>query len=175
MNRKSVPFIVVSVLLLCLASTPCVMANGIWPALLLAVGLLSWGPILIGLLLEYLVVRAITGFDALKSLKADLVMNLVSALAGSLLISLFGLLGEVGPLGGIGARSIAFLIKTLTLVLTGALINAVLEVHVLRRIYHAQISRVGFWWLYLANLATTAVACVYVILQVTIRSSRPPY
>lgn len=166
MNCKRAIRVVLLGALLGVTSVTPAYADAVWPALLLAVGLLSWGPILTGLLLEYLVVRTITGFEWKKSLKADLLMNAASALVGSIAISLAGILLEVGDLGAIDTEeSVAFSLKIGVLVLGAAYINCRIEAYVLLRVFHVTLDRVRFLWLYSANLITTAVATIYIIFR----------
>ena len=78
-----------------------VYADMVWPALYLEQRMVSWWAIAVGLIIEYLFVRKLTGFGIIKSILADLIMNLASTLFGLVLIPIAGVIWEFivgGPL-----------------------------------------------------------------------------
>src|SRR5437870_683942 len=63
----------------------------VWPALLLEVRLLTWYSVILGLAVEAVVLRCCLGFSWSQALKADLIMNAVSAAIGYIALPLAGL------------------------------------------------------------------------------------
>lgn len=110
------------------------IADIIWPALVVEPRLSSWWAIGSGLLVEFFFVRRLTTLDLKMSAVADLTMNAASALLGILLLPLSGLAWEVFP--GI-VLSTAFNIGTFkpgtwtATFLLAVFINAVLEITLL--------------------------------------------
>jgi hypothetical protein len=70
-------------------------ANVVWPALYLETRLFSWWAISVGLLVEYLFIRRVFGLSPKKALLADVIANVVSAVAGIFLIPVAGILWEI--------------------------------------------------------------------------------
>ena len=81
-----------------MTSVPTLLADMVWPALVLEQRLISVIPIIVGLLTEWLVLR-LGGFGLSwkRAAVVDIVMNLVSTVAGIPLIPLLGLAWEVFP------------------------------------------------------------------------------
>jgi hypothetical protein len=79
-------------------SAPALLADVVWPALILEQRLLSAIPIIAGLLTEWLALR-LGGFGLSwkRAAVVDVVMNLVSTAAGVPLIPLLGLAWEIFP------------------------------------------------------------------------------
>jgi hypothetical protein len=79
-------------------SPQAVLADMVWPALVLEQRLISAIPITVGLITEWLALRfGGFGLSWKKAAVVDLVMNAVSTVAGILLIPLLGLAWEVFP------------------------------------------------------------------------------
>jgi hypothetical protein len=81
-----------------MTTTPTLLADMVWPALVLEQRLISVIPITVGLLIEWLALR-LGGFGLTwkRAAVVDVVMNLVSTVAGIPLIPLLGLAWEAFP------------------------------------------------------------------------------
>jgi hypothetical protein len=139
-----------------------IVADVIWPALLLEGRILTWWAILVGLVVEYFFVRLITDLPIAKAILADIAMNAASTLLGIVLIPFAGILWEFFP--GIVIYSV-FKIGTfnpatwLATVLMAAASNTFIERFVLRRFFKQPVTgKRGFWLLFLANTISIAVA-----------------
>ena len=138
-----------------------IIADIVWPALVVEQRLFSWWAIGSGLLVEFFFVRWLTTLDVKMSAVADLTMNGASALLGILLLPLAGLAWEVFP--GI-VLSTAFNIGTFNpgtwtaTFLLAVFINAALETFVLRRVFKQQTGKRVFWWLCVANSLSVSIA-----------------
>lgn len=177
-RRDSVVFIFVLALFLCLTSICPAFADALWPAMIVTIRILAWVPILVGLLIEWLIVRRITGFDWWKSLKADLVMNLASSLLGLILLPLLGLVLidswflEIGYnssrsayLGDQLGPPIWDIVYCFPFSVLAAFVNVGVEALVLSRVFTVPMTRKRFWMLYLANLASVLVASAFLVAQ----------
>lgn len=80
-----------------MTSAPALLADMVWPALILEQRLLSAIPIIAGLLTEWLALRLGFGLSWKRAAVVDVVMNLVSTGAGVPLIPLLGLAWEIFP------------------------------------------------------------------------------
>jgi hypothetical protein len=137
------------------------LADMIWPAAFLESRLLSAWVISAGLLIEYFFVWRVTPLGGWRSLLADLAMNAASTLLGIILIPLAGIIWEVFPgivlyrLFDLGTFNPGTWAATF---LMAVLINAGLEMAVLRFGF-GQLRGGGlFWWLCLANALSVGVA-----------------
>lgn len=137
------------------------LANVIWPAAFLESRLLSLWIISAGLLIEYFFVRSVTPLGAWRSALADVAMNTASTLLGIILIPLAGIAWEFFPglllykwfnLGTFnpGTWGATFCMAVL--------INAVLEMAVLRIGFHQTFGKGLFGWLCLANAFSVGLA-----------------
>lgn len=143
------------------------LANIIWPALILMDRLMSEWAIGTGLALEYLVVRKLTNLPSGRAILATLAANAVSTLVGTvILLPLAGFVWEVFPgeplnyyLKLPGENPISFVASCLM----GAAINAWIEGWVLRKKFGALGGRRQFWVLFGANFVTVALAYASVL------------
>ena len=153
--------IILSVLFLTLFLATPVYADVVWPALYLVVRMVSWWAILLGLIIEYLFVRKLTGFSIRKSVIVDLSMNTASTLLGMILIPVTGIAWEFSPgmiiyrMFNIGTFDPGTWIATLFF---AAFINAFIENFIVWKFFKCQLGWRGFWWLSLANGLSVAVA-----------------
>ena len=137
------------------------LADVIWPALLLEGRILTWWAIITGLVVEYLFVRRITNLPIARALLADIVMNAVSTLLGMLAIPFACIVWEFFP--GIFLYKI-FNIGTFNpgtwtaTIIIAAGINALIEGFVLRRFFKQPITKSGFWLLFAANAISVGLA-----------------
>lgn len=138
-----------------------IIADIVWPALVVEPRLFSWWAIGSGLLVEFFFVRWLTRLDVKMGAVADLTMNAASALLGIFLLPLAGIVWEFFP--GIILHS-AFNIGTFNpgtwtaTFLLAVFINAALETSVLRRVFKQQTGKRVFWWLCVANSLSVAIA-----------------
>ena len=136
-------------------------ADVVWPELYLEQRILSFWPITIGLLVEYLFVRRLTGFGVWKSIKADVLMNLASSLIGIVLRPISGVLWEIFPgiimyrLLNVGTFNPVTWIATCVL---AAIVNAIIEGFFLRIVFKTKLAFNNFFWLFLANAISVGIA-----------------
>ena len=153
---------------LVLAFTPAVaVSDVVWPAYYLAAGLVFTHAIVIGLALEWPVVRIVTGRSWRGSVVPTLVINLISATLGGVVIAVAGIMWEVlwqvylvqrlSP----GAGTFNPVTWVVTAVLA-VIINSVVEAWALRGVYSVGNFRRSFHWLLAANSASVAVAMLFV-------------
>lgn len=142
------------------------LANVVWPALVLTVGWLHWQPICIGLVIEYVYVRYILDMAIKQSIVADLAANVVSGVAGFFLIPISGILWEllatftVNQIAGWGTfNPISWIVTTFL----AASMNAFLEALVYRYYFGVSLPYKSkrFLWLILANLVSVGIAFFY--------------
>ena len=140
---------------------PLFLADMIWPAAFLESRLLSAWVISAGLFIEYFFVWRVTPLGTWRSVLANLAMNAASTLLGIVLIPLAGIIWEIFPglllykwfdLGTFnpGTWAATFLMAVL--------INAGLELAVLRLGFRQPPGGGLFWWLCLANALSVGVA-----------------
>jgi hypothetical protein len=138
-----------------------ILADLIWPALLLEGRIATWWAIGAGLAVEYLFVRSITGLPPLRAAWANIAMNATSTLLGLILIPIAGIVWELFP--GIVIYNV-FKIGTFNpgtwaaTILMAAAINAFIERFVLRRFFNQKVSKRGFWLLFGANTVSVGLA-----------------
>jgi hypothetical protein len=143
-------------------------ANVVWPALFLGQKLMTPFPILFGLIVEYLAIRSITGFPIGKSILVTFVMNLVSSVVGIVAVPLVGMGWEL-----IHSFVICLIFNTGTFnpfnwvanIIVAAAASAALEWLVIRFLFKTKIGRKGFGFLALANVVSTALAFVLVLID----------
>lgn len=137
------------------------LADVIWPAAFLENRLLSVWLISAGLFIEYFFVWRVTSLGMWRSILADVTMNAASTLLGIVLIPLAGIAWEFFPgillykwfnLGTFNPGTWAA-----TFVLA-VLINAVLEMTVLRVAFKQRFGKPLFLWLCLANALSVGLA-----------------
>jgi len=157
MKIRKVILAVVAILLIAVPA----YADMVWPALYLVSRMLTWWSVSLGLIVEYLFVRKLTGFDVKQSIKVNLAMNAASSLLGAILIPIAGVGWEFFP--GIALYRL-FHIGTFNpgtwtaTFLISVLINAWLENKVIKRFFKKDLGWRGFWWLCLANGASVGIA-----------------
>jgi hypothetical protein len=138
-----------------------IFADVVWPALFLEDRLFSWWAIGLGLVVEFFFVRWLTTLNLRMCVVADLSMNAASALLGIFLIPLAGIAWEFFP--GLILYNI-FRVGTFNpgtwaaTFLLAVLINAVLELLVLRLAFRQKVGKRVFWWLCVANSLSVALA-----------------
>ena len=138
-----------------------ILADMIWPAAFLESRLLSAWIISAGLFIEYFFVWRVTSLGAWRAILADLAMNAVSTLLGMALIPLSGLAWEFFPgqfiyeWWHIGTFNPGTWVVTFCM---AVLINAVLEMAVLRLGFQQSFGNSMFWWLCLANALSVGLA-----------------
>lgn len=144
------------------------LANILWPSMILTERMAAVMPIVAGLVVEFLYLRYGTKLRGLRCLRADLGMNLASALLGMLLIPLAGLGWEwlasmtIHPLMNVGTfNPVTWTVS----VLLAAIINAVVEGFILRRSFGLELGRRGFWLLAAVNLVSVSMAAVTIIMD----------
>ena len=137
------------------------LADMIWPAAFLESRLLSAWVISAGLFIEYFFVWRVTALGTWRSILADLAMNAASTLLGIILIPLAGIVWEIFPglllykLFDLGTFNPGTWAATFIL---AVLINAGLELLVLRLGFRQPPGSGLFWWLCLANALSVGVA-----------------
>ena len=139
-----------------------IVADMVWPALILEQRILSVLPISAGLVVEWLVLwRADFGLSWKKAAVVDMVMNAASMAAGGVAIPLLGLLWEVFP--GLVLYK-AFHIGTFnpgtwfaTFVMA-VLATTAVEAAVVRWGFNIPLGSRRFWILSAANLTSVAIA-----------------
>ena len=137
-------------------------ADMVWPALYLEQRMVSWWAIAVGLIIEYLFVRKLTGFGMIKSIWANLIMNFASTLLGLTLIPITGVIWElIAEKSGLYSLLRVHTFNPVTWAVTlliAVLINTVIETFVLVKIFKSKIGWQGFWWLALANSMSVGLA-----------------
>lgn len=137
-------------------------ANVIWPVSILEERILSWWAILIGIVVEFLVVRRMIAMTPKRCLTATLAMNAVSTIAGCVLIPLGGILIEAGPgtifyyAFNIGGRYNPY--TWLLTVIAAAAINSGIEIIILRRFTRSIPGKTMFGRLFVANMISVGLA-----------------
>ena len=140
---------------------PIIIANLVWPALYLVGRMTAIIPVVAGLIVEFVFLRHVTSLRGFSCIRADLAMNLASALLGILLIPIFGLAWEVVaaatiyPLFDVGTFHPATWAAT---ALLAAVANAAIEGLVLRRFFGLILSRRFIVQLTAVNLVTVSLA-----------------
>ena len=142
-------------------------ADVVWPALLLEGRILTWWAILIGLIVEYFVVRGITNLSFSRAAFADVAMNAGSAILGILLIPIAGIIWEIFPgmiiykVFNIGTFNLGTWIAT---ILMAAAINTFIERFVLRKVFKQPVvGKRGFWLLFAGNAISISIAFASII------------
>ncbi len=144
------------------------LANLVWPSLLLTGRIVAVVPIVVGLVVEFFHLRYFTALRGTRCLWADVSMNLGSALLGLGLIPLSGLGWEliagftIHPLMGVGTfNPLAWTVS----VLLAAIVNAFVEGYILWRWFEVTLGRRGFWLLAAVNLITVGIAAISIIID----------
>ena len=140
-----------------------ILADVVWPSLILVGSLYTWWIIGVGLIIEFFFVRWLTRAEPLKAALMTIVMNAISSCVGFIGIPLSGLAWEfiamvtIMPLFHWGTfNPITWLVSCIL----AALLNALIETASLRWIFKVQWTKRLFWWLALANFITVGMALV---------------
>ncbi|CAN5893719.1 hypothetical protein BH11VER1_BH11VER1_01510 [soil metagenome] len=138
------------------------LADIVWPAVLLEGRILTWWSILAGLIVEYFFVRRITDLSFSRAVIADIAMNTASALLGVILIPMAGIIWEFVPgfvlykVFNFGTFNPASWIAT---TLMAAAINTFIERFVLRKFFKQPVAGARrFWLLFAGNAISIAIA-----------------
>ena len=137
------------------------LANVVWPALILEGRLLTWWAIAAGLAVEFVALRYRLGLTSRVALRADLLMNAVSTAAGVVLIPAAGVAWEflaeltIYPVLQVGTFNPVTWVATCLL---AALVNAGVEGAVLRMAFGVRFRWVVFLTLFVANMASVGLA-----------------
>lgn len=152
-TEKIKPSIILSICLMLMPVTA--SANMVWPSLYIVKGLNSWYIILCGLITEFVFIKIFAKQTWLKAAVISFVMNVISALAGLILIPVSGIIGELIllPFGG-GTFALSHWILSYILAVFS---NVMLEGLSIRYIF--KLKKV-FWWLLLAN-AISVIICIF--------------
>ncbi len=144
------------------------LANLIWPSMILTGRIVTVIPIVAGLVVELIYLRYGTKLRGMRCLWADLSMNLASALLGIILIPFPGLAWEwlasitIYPLLNVGSFN---LLTWTASAMLAAITNAVVEGFVLRKGFGLVLGRRGFWLLAVVNLVTVSIAVVTIMID----------
>ena len=144
-----------------------IVADVVWPALLLEGRILTWWAILVGLIVEYFFLRNITELSWSRAALADVAMNAASSILGILLIPIAGIAWEIFP--GILLYKV-FHIGTFNpgtwtaTILMAAAINTFIERFALRRLFKQPVAGSRcFWMLFLANSISIGLAMASIL------------
>jgi hypothetical protein len=145
-----------------------ILADVVWPSLILIGRILTWWSIAIGLVIEYLFLIKFFTLGWKKSLIADVVMNAISSLAGLVLIPASGLIWEL--IIGSFVNKILH-VGTFNPVAWGAsvllaiVVNTIVESLSLRYIFKHPIHRKEFGALFVANSFSVAAAFISIVIS----------
>ena len=134
-------------------------ANMIWPSLYITEGMITWYVILIGLITEIIFVKCFLKNTYLKSVLIAFVMNLASTVLGIVAIPLSGIIVEILmlPFGTGTFHPLNVFLSFIFAVLSNVLIEGI----TIKLIFKYNFKRM-FWWLFIANAISVAIACVVV-------------
>jgi hypothetical protein len=164
MNSKK-PFIFFVLLL-----TTVAQADVVWPALLTESKISSVPIIILSLVIEFFVLKWLFKLNIKNTILYTFVVNLASTLLGCFLRPLSGILYEF---------SLGEIINTLFnwgtfnpvawvfVPIIGSVVSTFIELSTIRIIWKHKFQKRNFFYLYLANLATTAIATIWVIFNRT--------
>ena len=144
------------------------LADMVLPALLLAARQRGIPAIAVGLLIELLVLHYVFPMSWKRATLLDLVMNAASGLAGALILPAAGFLWEFFP-GSLYMKALHVgtfnpITWTATCVMA-VFISSGIEVAVVRYAFKFDITKRRFWCIALANLLSTAVAFVSLLVR----------
>ena len=144
------------------------LADVVWPSLLLGGRLFAWWIIVTGLLIEFAFVLWLTRSPPVRAALMTVAMNAASAGVGLIGVPLSGFLWEliatitILPLFHWGTFNPVTWFVSCVL---AALLNTVIEVGCLRLVFKVAWSNRLFWWLALANAITVGMALVSIMLK----------
>ena len=157
-------------LIFALAFPAVTYANMVWPSLYLETRLFTWWAITLGLVVEYLFVRKLFEVPITKAIIGTFLANLLSAVAGIILIPLSGIVWEL-TLGAIvmlitghGTFNIYAWIGSM---LFACIVNVLLEGIVYKYYFKGKFyfKSKKFWWFVLANAISVGVALLSIIIN----------
>jgi hypothetical protein len=137
------------------------LANLVWPAVYVTMGLVTWWVVAAGLAIETVGLRLLLRASLAKSLLLAFSMNAISAVLGIVLVPLAGIAYEFLPgllinwLFSWGTFNPVAWVATFLL---AAVINATVEGTVLSRGFAIILNRAQKFWLVALNFATVALA-----------------
>ena len=140
-------------------------ADVVWPGLYIAKGIVSWQPILAGLVVELYFVMKITKYSLKKSILVDFAMNGCSAIVGIVAIPVLGLIWEVWPGQIINEY---FHVGTFNILswagvyLLSVLLNTYIESLAVRLIFKFKFTMMNIFWLFIANLISIGLVLIYI-------------
>lgn len=144
------------------------LADIVWPSLLLGGRLFTWWIIGTGLVVEFIFVLWLTRSAPLRAVVMTVTMNAVSAGIGLIGIPLSGLLWEliacisILPLFHWGTFNPVTWFVSCVL---AAMLNTVIETACLRFLFKVEWTRRLFWWLAFANFVTVGIALVSIMMS----------
>jgi hypothetical protein len=139
------------------------LADVVWPSLLLVSRLYAWWIIAAGLVIEYLFVQLLTKTSPPRAALMTVCMNAVSSAIGWIGILLFGSLWDLAgsmllsPLYLTGWK-VAPQVHWLGSTAVAALVSTAIELSTLCVFFGITWTKRFFWWLALANFVTTGIA-----------------
>jgi hypothetical protein len=139
------------------------LADLVWPALILADRMRSLTAILAGLIFEFLILRYVFPMTWKRALLIDLTMNAASALVGAILIPVAGIIWEFFPGTLIYHMFHMGTFNPLTWMATcvmAVFISTGIEVLVVRMLFAFDITKRRFWSIAVANLGSTFIAWI---------------
>lgn len=136
-------------------------ANVIWPGAVGGLSLWLWS-IPVGLLIEYLTLRATLIPDGRAAFRATVAMNAVSALAGLVLFPVFGQIAMdlAESWSGVAYGRVHEAATLVTYAPIAAVLSSFIEWFVLRWKFSVPETARGWWIVFAANVATAAIACL---------------
>ena len=139
-----------------------ILANVIWPSIIILGAVYSWYIILVGLIIETIAAHLFIKTGWLRSLGIMFVVNAISALIGLIFIPLSGIIVEILtlPFGG-GTFHISHWILDYLMVVV---VNTLIEGLSLKWIFKYQFKK-NFWWLFGANAISVIISIVSFLLQ----------
>jgi hypothetical protein len=144
------------------------LADVVWPSLLIEGRLVTVVAIVVGLGVELIAVRYFFNVGWKRAAIVDVAMNAASTILGIVLIPLSGFLWEIFP-GSVIYKLFnwgTFNPVTWTAsVLLAALVNTAVESQVVRFGFNIKVTKVRFWILFLANLVSVGVAVASLVLS----------
>lgn len=140
-------------------------ANVVWPALYLEARLFSWWAIGLGLIIEYFFIKWLFGLSPKRSAIAVVAANIVSSIAGIILIPLVGIAWELFPASIINWAFNWGTFNPITWAATfvlGCLVNVFLEGAVYKKWFAPDysIKSKAFLWLLAANSFSVGAAFI---------------
>jgi hypothetical protein len=153
------------------------LADIIWPALVVEERLVSPWVIGLGLLVEFYFIRRLTTLSFWRCVLADVVVNAVSAILG---LALLPFVGTTWDFLADFALDSVFNFQSISsggwllLFFCSVLINALVETALLRFVFKQHEWFRIFWWMCLANAITVGIAFISLMIWPPIPKGGPP-